>query len=211
MSVNTKSEQVFELFCVTNEVAFEKIQESTSSRPDYLLHLDDLDLIFEVKELDEDKNFGVVTDPARPHLKTNSRTLGDHVRRRIEAARKQIQYGTKLGIPSILLLYNTLDPVFQSFGTEDIDFTTAMYGEYTMLLNRQTGQNSELFNGRNQLLQENKNTSFSAVGRLCDRGGKARITLFENIFAKLKLPYQQLPRCFEVKRAELSTDPLKWR
>ena len=72
----------------------------------------------------------------------------------------------------ILLIYNNLDPVFQMFGTEEMDFTTAMYGELTILLDKNTRQSSEMFNGKNQSLQPRKNTSFSAVGRLCDRGGK---------------------------------------
>lgn len=210
MSVKTKSEEIFEDFLTHNKVHFDKIEETTAARPDYLVHLDRLDLIVEVKQLEEDDTFGVVADPAHPHVKTHSRTIGDHVRRRIDGSRKQIQYGTKHGIPSILLIYNNLDPVFQAFGTEDMDFTTAMYGEYTVLLNPKTGQNSEMFNGGNQLLQENKNTSLSALGRLCDRGGKTTVTLFENIFAKFKLPYEQLPSCFEVKRAKVSTEPLNW-
>jgi hypothetical protein len=208
MSVKTNSEQIFETFLASNSVRFDKIEEATSSRPDYLVHLDDLDLIFEVKELEEDENFGVVTDRSRPHIKMHSRTIGDHVRRRIDAARRQVQYGANQGIPSILLIYNTVDPIIQAFGTEDMDFVTAMYGEYTMLLKNDTGENSELFNGRNQLLQERKNTSFSAVGRLRDRGGKTMVTLFENIFAKVKIPYERLPSFFDVKRAELSTQPL---
>jgi hypothetical protein len=74
------------------------------------------------------------------------------------------------------------------FGTEDMDFTTAMYGELTVLLNKKTREASEMFNGKNQLLQENKNTSFSAVGRLCDRGGEMTVTLFENVFQRYSFP-----------------------
>ena len=47
-----------------------------------------------------------------------------------------------------------------------------------------------MFNGKNQSLQVAKNTSFSAVGRLCDRGGKTTVTLFENIFALVKVPFE---------------------
>jgi hypothetical protein len=165
-----------------------------------------LQLVFEVKELAEDKNFGVVKDPSMPDIKSHSRTVGDHVRRRIEGSKRQIQYGAKQSIPSILLIYNNLDPVFQMFGTEDMDFTTAMYGEYTVILNKNTKGASDWFNGKNQLLQESKNTSFSAVGRLCDRAEETAVTLFENVFAKIKVPYDQLPPCFDVRRVEISTE-----
>jgi uncharacterized protein (DUF433 family) len=208
--MKTKSEQLFESFLTANKVQFEKIKEDTSHRPDYLVSIGDVKLVFEMKELAEDENFGVVEDPTKPYIKSHSRTIGDHVRRRIEGARKQIQYGAKQGIPSLLLIYNNLDPVLQMFGTEDMDFETAMYGEYTILLDKSTGQSSERFNGKNQLLQESKNTSFSAVGRLCDRGGKTTVTLFENIFSRIKVPYEQLPPCFEVRRVEVSTEPLSF-
>jgi hypothetical protein len=167
-------------------------------------------LIFELKELTKNEKFGVVDDPAHPHIKNFSGTLGEHVRRRIVGAKKQVQYGAKQGIPSVLLIYNTLDREFQRFGTDDMDFIAAMYGEYTILIDKDTRQASEMFNGKNQSLQQDKNTSFSAVGRLSDRGGKTTLTLFENIFAHVKIPYEQLPPCFEVRRAEVSVDPLSF-
>lgn len=206
--MKTKSEELFEKFLDANHVPFEKIKEDSTPRPDYLVSIGDLKLVFEIKELAEDEKFGVVKDPALPHIKSHSRTIGNHVRRRIEGSKKQIQFGANQGIPSILLIYNNLDPVLQMFGTEDMDFITAMYGEITILINRDTGEASESFHGRNQLLQQNKNTSFSAVGRLCDRGGEITVTLFENIFAELKIPYELLPSCFEVKRVKTLDEPL---
>ena len=150
----------------------------------------------------------MVKDPAYPHIKSSSRTLGDHVRRRIEHSKKQIQFGATQRIPSVLLIYNNIDPVFQDFGTEPMDFTAAMYGTYTILLNRETRAASDWFNGNDKMLQESKNTSFSAVGHLCDRGGKTTVTLYENIFAKVKIPFSQLPACFIVPRIEVSRSPL---
>jgi hypothetical protein len=208
--MRTKSEELFEKFLDDNNLAFEKIKEDTTPRPDYLVSVGNTKIIFELKELAEDDNFGVVKDADYPHIKSYSRTVGDHVRRRIESSKKQIQYGAKQGIPSVLLIYNNLDPVFQTFGTEPMDFTAAMYGEFTIMIDRSTRQSSEMFNGKNQLLQERKNTSFSAVGHLCDRGGSTTVTLFENVFSKVKAPYDQLPPCFEVRRVEVSTEPLSF-
>jgi hypothetical protein len=211
--MKTKSEQLFETFLTANNVQFEKIEEikeKEAYRPDFLVALGNLHLVFELKELAEGANFGIVDDPTKSYIKSHSRTVGDHVRRRIGSSKKQIQYGANQGIPSILLIYNNLDPVFQIFGTEDMDFTTAMYGELTILLDKKTRQSSETFNGKNQSLQEGKNTSFSSVGRLCDRGGKTTVTLFENVFSKLTVPYEQLPACFEVRRVEVSIEPLSF-
>ena len=205
--MKTKSEALFEGFLADNNLPFEKITEDTTPKPDYRVPIGSGEIIFESKELAEDENFGVVKDPAYPHIKSHSRTLGEHVRRRIESSKKQIQFGAKQGIPSVLLIYNNVDPVFQAFGTEPMDFTAAMYGAYTILLNTETKTASDWFNGNDQMFQEAKNKSFSAVGHLCDRGGKTTVTLYENIFAKVKIHYSQLPTCFELQRIEVSGDP----
>jgi hypothetical protein len=207
--MKTKSESLFEGFLATNNLPFEKIKEEENTRtPDYRVSVGSAVIIFELKELAEDENFGVVKDSAYPHIKSSSRTLGDHIRRRIESSKKQIQFGGKQGIPSILLIYNNIDPVFQDFGTEPMDFTAAMYGAYTILINRENRTASDWFNGKDQMLQESKNTSFSAVGHLCDRDGRTTVTLYENVFARVKVPYGQLPACFDVRRIDVSTDPM---
>jgi len=82
-AVRTKSEELFEKFLDDGNLAFEKIKEDTTPRPDYLVSVGNAKIIFELKELAEDENFGVVKDPAHPHIKSHSRTVGDHVRRRI--------------------------------------------------------------------------------------------------------------------------------
>ena len=206
--MKTKSESLFEEFLADNNLRFEKIEEDHTPRPDYRVFSGHSEIIFELKELTEDGNFGVVKDPAYPHIKSSSRTLGNHVRRRIESSKKQIQFGAKQGISSVLLIYNNIDPVFQDFGTEPMDFTAAMYGAYTVLINRETANASDWFNGKDRMLQESKNTSFSAVGHLRDCGGKTTVILYENIFAKVKVPYSELSACFDVRRIDLSTDPM---
>ncbi|MDR5726638.1 MAG: hypothetical protein RB191_04125 [Terriglobia bacterium] len=206
--MRTKSEGLFEGFLATNNLPFEKIKEDETPRPDYRVSVCGSEIIYELKELVQDVNFGVVKDPTYPRIKSSSRTLGDHIRRRIESSKKQIQFGVNQGIPSVLLIYNNIDPVFQDFGTEPMDFTAAMYGAYTMLINRESRTGSDWFNGKDRMLQESKNTSFSAVGHLCDRGGRTTVTLYENVFAMVKVPYSQLPACFNVQRINVLTDPL---
>ena len=59
-------------------------------------------IVFEVKELAEDSNFEV------GQFTVSSRTVGNHIRKKIQKARKQIQASAKRGIPSILLIYNNI-------------------------------------------------------------------------------------------------------
>jgi hypothetical protein len=206
--MKTKSESLFEEFLTVNNVPFEKIKEDTTPRPDYRVSVGDGKIIFEVKQLEVDGNFGVVKDPAYPNIKSSSRDVGRHIRRRIESSKKQIQFGADQGVPSILLIYNMIDPAFQYFGTELTDFIAAMYGAYTVVINEETGTASDWFNGKDQKFDESQNMWFSAVGHLCDSGGKTTVTLYENVFAKVKIPYSQLPACFDVRRIEVSRSPL---
>ena len=199
--MKTRSEDVFERFLLRNNLAFEKIREDASPRPDYMVQVGAVQLIFEVKELAEDENL-------KDHDGVYTITTGDHIRRRIDGSRRQIQYGPKQGVPSILLIYNNMDAL-QLLGTSDRDFIAAMYGEYTLLLNKNSNRSIDWFNGKNQSLQEQKNTSFSALGRLFDRTGKTTLTLFENVFSKVPVPYGELPSCFRVRRAEISRGPLQ--
>jgi hypothetical protein len=136
--MKTKSESLFEGFLAANNLPFEKVEVDTTPRPDYLVSVGGSAIIFEVKELAEDGNFGVVRGRTYPHIKSSSRTVGDHIRRRIENSKKQIQFGAKQGIPLVLLIYNNIDPVFQDFGTEPMDFTAAMDGAYTILMNKES-------------------------------------------------------------------------
>src|SRR5260370_37774702 len=106
--MKTKSESLFEGFLATNNLPFEKIEEDTTPRPDYRISVGGSEIIFELKELAEDGNFGVVKDPTYPHIKSSSRTLGDHIRRTIEGSKKQIQIRSKPGMPSILVVYDNI-------------------------------------------------------------------------------------------------------
>jgi hypothetical protein len=199
--MKTISEAAFERFLFENHLAFNKVQESATPRPDYLVHVRDVELVFEVKELTTDENFGDGDGPAPPIIRTRSRIIGEHVRSKIFAARKQIQYAAMQEFPSILLIYDNVDSP-HLFATEDHDFTTAMYGEYAILIDKSTKKwVGESFYGRRGSLQQNKNTSFGAVGRLHPTLG---VTLFENAFAEVKIPYDKLPSCFDVRRIKFT-------
>jgi hypothetical protein len=131
-----------------------------------------------VEELTEDEKFGAVHDPAYPHIKGFSGTMGEHLRRRIAASKKQIQYGAKQGIPSVLLIYSNLDRVFQMFGTDDMDVTAAMYGQYTILIDKNSRQASEMFNGNNQSGRcEYRHRHALRRGRLDESNGESPLCL----------------------------------
>ncbi|MBK9595004.1 MAG: hypothetical protein IPO57_06475 [Rhodocyclales bacterium] len=131
----------------------------------------------------------------------SSRTVGAHIRQKILDSRKQVQVGAKLGAPSILLVYNNLDPM-QLFGTEQHDFIAAMYGEMTVEL--KDSRIVDSYHGRNSLLRDDHNTSFSAVGHLRHSATGPIVRLYENAFARNSLNIVSLPPCFEVVYVEVT-------
>lgn len=190
----TLSEHIFEQFLTDNGIRFERIPEGAEKRPDYSISLsDDSRILFEVKELRQDDEFS--TEP----FEVSTRTPGEHIRKKIADARGQVKFGAKQGIPSVLLIYNNIDPM-HLFGTEDLDFLTAMKGELTLQLDKHNGRVGDFYHGRNQSFREDTNTAFSAVGRLWPVDEKMRVMLFENIHADVKIAYNLLPPCFEIMK-----------
>jgi hypothetical protein len=58
----------------------------------------------------------------------------------------------------------------------------AIYGEYALTIDRSTGARMDAFHGRNQSMRGDRNTEFSAIGRLKKQdSGKMTVTLFENV------------------------------
>lgn len=210
VSIETRSEEIFEQFLAANFIAFERIEETVNQRgahrPDYLVELPNLKLVFEVKELTDDAS-SRAKGTSQPNVALRGRTIGDQIRDRINRLKKQVQFGANQGIPSILLVYNNVDPL-QLTGTDELDFRTAMYGELTILIDKLNRESSEMFQGRKNALQETKNTSFSAVGHLCDRGGTPTVTLYENIYSRVPIPFDLLPPCFVARRFQVNDEPL---
>jgi hypothetical protein len=187
VTIKTISETIFEEFCSSNNLPWEKITECDQPTPDYKVALNAEDVIVEVKQIDKDKEF----------TKANSsRIVGDHIRAKIKEARKQVKVASNECLPAILLIYNNLDPI-QGFGTEQHDFIAAMYGELTVVLNPKEHSITNSYHGRNQSLRQDKNTSFSAVGFLYQTNEGPTVRIYENTFAENKLNYLSLPKCIE--------------
>jgi hypothetical protein len=192
----TRSETLFERWLDYNHLPWCPIAVAAGRTPDYRVTVaSGADVIFEVKEITGSWDHS----PGAVH----SRTVGKHVRSKIAKSRRQVQDSSTEGLPTITLIYNALDPM-QWFGTEDHDFEHAMYGDRTVTIDRASGRIVDSFHGNNKAFQADKNTSFSALARLKESGREAivSVTVFENIHAKVPLPYDRLPPCFVVIRVE---------
>ena len=188
----TESEVMFEAFCAKHHLDWEAVPTGPEKTPDYRLQFGPATVLVEIEQIESLKGF----NPGGVH----SRTVGSHVRHKISEARRQLQTASQAGLPAILLIHNTVDPL-QTFGTEPHDFICAMYGELTVRL--VNGRAHDSFHGRNAKLRHDTNTSFSGVGHLRRTADCAEVKVFENIYAEHALPFELMPPCFEVVRIEV--------
>lgn len=193
MSAKTEGESAFEAFCLKNGLLFKKIVEGVYPTPDYLLIVNGITIYVEIKQIDRDADFTSALMKRIP---------GSHVRAKINDARNQVRAASHNEFPTILLVYNNLDPL-QMFGTQQHDFISAMYGDLTVLVSRGTGLASDVFHGWNKAFREGKNESFSAVGKLYRDHTGIGVHLYENMYARVPLNYHLLPHCIKFNRVEL--------
>lgn len=171
MSTATAGESAFESFCRRHQIPCKKIDERVEATPDYEVVLGRVTSYVEVKDIEEDESFET---PVR------TRTVGSHVRAKIGEARHQLQPGSRAGAPTLLLIYNALNP-YQSFGTEEHDFLAAMYGEFTVSIslstNKPVQQAAQRTNERYAaVITEERNDSYSTANvALIVLGGLALI------------------------------------
>jgi hypothetical protein len=105
-------------------------------------------------------------------------------------------------LASLLLLYESRHgyPWF----LEDHDFKTAMYGELTLQIGRETRNVGPLYQHRNAKMRPDEKAHISALGRIAfNHKGVLGVTIFPNIFATTPVPFDQWQKCFDVKEFEL--------
>lgn len=127
-------------------------------------------------------------------MSARHRTLGDNVRKKIgnNVKRQQIKWAADQGYPTILLVYD-----YES-GLEIQDLETAMFGEYTLLVDKFTGKNKGgIFHGKKGKLQKGVNTSFSAVGVVSSFSGYKPL-IVKNLPDQTKIVLPPLPNSFKV-------------
>jgi hypothetical protein len=142
---------------------------------------------FEVKDIEEDVAF---------HLPVDERIVGEHIRKKIKKAGRQMQAAADSGHRSVLLVFNALDPR-QIFGTEPTDFAAAMDGEFTVDVSP-GGSSSDAFQGQNRMFRENSKTAFSGVGQIYRGRSGCSVTIYANRHARHPLVEGGLPAPFRV-------------
>lgn len=169
----TKSEELFETYCKSNNIQFERIPRNNNSKsPDYLMTVKNQDLIVEIKQVEPNEDDAKFRDSllregkafreydVKKSLKRVQRLIKDADRQIVEYQR----YSANL--PSIVILF---DNTGCNHYTNNYCILTALCGLESISIQEvvpgQTFKPARGFGPRNhRLLQPNKTISVSCIG-----------------------------------------------
>ncbi len=173
----TVGEFLFEKFCEDTNWQQKKIDgDINENSSDYLVETSNGIFLAECTDI-VGQNF--------ENQKSYSFTIGDSVRRKIKEKQKTKQIKKsqeKYNLPTLLVLYDT-----KRMGRDGYEsISAAMLGDYTMLINKKENKVEDTFFGGNSEIQENKNTSISAIGSLNTPNPESiTLDIHYNPFAKI--------------------------
>jgi hypothetical protein len=191
--MKTDSEDLFELYCVQNDIPYEPVPTKSDERkktPDYDVFPNSKKTIVEIKQIDpnpEEKNkFKLFLTQ---HSVSGQMTPGSRVRSKITKAAPQICVRSNGIYPSILVLYNN---VINCDHTTPYNILVGMYGFETHVLgvSKKIDHSPFLIDkkfGPKQKMTKNDNTSISAIAVLKKNNEKPDLLIYHNIFAKIPL------------------------
>lgn len=190
--MKTESEQVFEAFCEQHGLRFRRIPVASKKSPDYRLSANGIDIIVEVKQLDESQD-----DKHRLERLSAGETIvdfeftDDRVAEKIKRAANQLRPHSKNGLATVLCICD----MRRLGGISPDNVKVAMYGTETVILekrNRRVVAVRPISPGGKRQCTPTTNTSISAVAVLsCDQE-QLRLRVYHNDYARVALSPQCL-------------------
>jgi len=188
----TLSEALFEEFCITNRLLWERIPRNPPNETaDYIVTLNGQRVVVEIKQIENNAD-EIAELEARGRSGGGGGTLGTRIRNEITRGSKQIWNIAKGKCPSILLLFDNRHQMFRYVFLPE-EFLSAMYGSETRILRLHSDgvAKPELVGrtfGKRRKMSPTRSKHISALGlfyRNKNRG--VSITLFHNRFTNVPL------------------------
>lgn len=194
-TMKSKSEQLFEDYCSSKAIKFEKIGEEAQSRPDYMITINGINIVVEVKQIDPNKDDKEkLAEFQRKGFVVGSSTPGARVRSKITDAGPQIASVAKGRYPGVLVLYSNLSFVLGS-PLEPYNVRVGMYGFDTFVFSRPGNfiDSPRLIArkfGPKRKLTPSHNTSISALAVLSESKEDLTLVFYHNEYAAIRLPLE---------------------
>lgn len=194
MSEKTISESLFEQFCESNGISYERIATGSIDgvkAPDYVALVCGQKVVTEVKQIDPNKEELQHLQELTTKDWGSFEWYGDsasRVRKKISDAMPQIRAGREDKFPSLLVLYNNTS--ISQHLTDRFSILTAMYGREALVVALPRDREPFLINvkfGGQRKVSQNYNTSLSAVAVMHkSEDSIVRLDVYHNIYARIK-------------------------
>lgn len=189
---NTISEDIFEVFCSTANMRFDRIPTSDYKKtPDYDIFPSNVKIVVEVKQIDPNpEEQEEIEKFNNGESAMGSCTPGQRVRKQITKAGPQIKARAKGEHPSLLIVY---DNVIIGSHTEPYMIRVAMYGLETHVIGVPKNYEFDPYLkdkkfGSKRKMTEEHNTSISAVGVIKQNpDNEIELRVYHNIHAAIPL------------------------
>lgn len=193
----TRSEQLFELFCQSENIRYDRIQRRDKEgvqTPDYNIFTQMGKVVVEVKQFDPNKEDKKILQQLKQRGFGDSSGVepGQRVRSKIKPALSQLKKRSKGQYPAVLVLYNNIP--FTSRHINPYDIKIGMYGlevidlEIFSDLSYKTKLKDKRF-GPKRKMTPTDNTTLSAIAALYGYDeNNLTLIFFHNRYAKIRLP-----------------------
>lgn len=196
----TESERLFERFCMTRQISFERIPERDAKCPDYRLLLQDAEIVVEVKQIERNTEEELLlnTPPEEwdPVNVYHWGIPGDRIRKKITDALPQLKALSRGKVPTLLVVYDTVK-VWPELA-DDYAVKVAMYGVETALISSEMAPEGgarilRRWHGPRRRLTSEHNTTLSGIAVMASRAGaEIGLKVYHNYFAANVLPRNKL-------------------
>ena len=187
----TESEQLFEDFCASLNIRFERVETGKEQTPDYRIWPWDTEVVCEVKQIElNDLERKALAAASRGEYIVTGGTPGARVRGKITDASPQLRQLAKGHCPALLVLSE------ESLVPRHLDayhIRVAMYGLDTIVLGVRRDSAIRPYvrdrkSGPKRKMNLEHNTSISAILELRKRGdGNMQANMYHNRFAAIPL------------------------
>jgi hypothetical protein len=188
--MQTESESLFESFCASLELRYERIPRDKTRTADYRIYPGDHEVVAEVKQLEsnaEDQAHAVEIEQGK--VAARSYPVGKRVRQEIVDSKAQIRAIAKDRCPGLVVLFNNIP--FGHSHTDPMMVLTAMYGQIKAIVAvprdfESSPYVADTVFGGSRSVTEAHNTSISAVCVLYTYEGGPALNFYHNSFATKK-------------------------
>ena len=209
----TKSESLFEDFCLRKGIIFQRINEGTSKSPDYLVSVFDTQLIVEVKQIEPNTEEKAILrtpmnewDPADVY---HWGLPGERIRKKISDAMPQLKKLSEGRHPTLLVILNTV--AFWPELADNYAVQVAMYGIESALISSEVASEGGAkilarWHGPRKRLTSECNTTLSGIALMDTDTPEVVLKVYHNYHAAIPLPGCKLMK-LGIRQFEMPFEP----